>query len=144
MTEENTEGPWPVMVRLTVFWFVKTMHVFICLAVLGLSCSTRGLLCHDGSFAWCRDSLVLSQGLSSCGEFLHSMWDLLGPKDWTGVPCIAQWILSHQTTREMLDLQFSYFTMVQNSYICSRLCTSDLDFWSFRGLVMCGMVLLWW
>ena len=37
-------------------------------------------------------------------QLLHGMWNLSSQtRDWTCVPCIARWILSHWTTREVPD-----------------------------------------
>ena len=80
------------------------MYLFICLAVLGLGCSTQGLCCIVWALLlWCMDSLAVVHGhWSACAQLLCSTWDLsLLTRDRARVPCIAMWILNHWTTREV-------------------------------------------
>ena len=74
--------------------------------MLGLSCSTRDVLCGK------QDLLAAALGLSSCGVralertcvlLPRGMWDLSSPtRDQIRVPCIGRRILNHWTTREVL------------------------------------------
>ena len=65
-------------------FFFFNIYLFIYLAALGLSCSTRDLRCS----MWCAGfSLVVARGLScpvACGT-----------RDRTCVPCIGRQILNH-------------------------------------------------
>ena len=74
--------------------FFLNIYSFICIG---------SYLRHAGSF-------IVAHGLSSWGEqakLLHGTWDLSSPtRDWTHAPCIARWILNHQTTGEVPTQEF--------------------------------------
>ena len=114
--------------------FFKYLFICLFLAVSGCSCSMWDLSLRHMSF-----SLFVACGLRSCSLWAYlpcSMWDLSSlTRDWTCIPCIGKWILSHCTTREvprgwklkLLSLMLSY--MSNFAFLASA---SSVKFCSFR------------
>ena len=60
---------------------------------------------------WRIDSVIAAHGLScpaACGIF----------RDGSHLPCICRWILNHQTTREVLDLNFFSVKWMEKAPLC--------------------------
>ena len=98
--------------------FVK--YLFICLAVLGLSCSMQDLCCSMQDLCcimqdlWlqCTQSLVVGMGSGVAVQLLCGMWDPSTPtRDQICIPYIARRILNYWTIRKAPYLSFFFFNV---------------------------------